>query len=187
MILANVAAGRPDAMEQCIAVYGGLVWSLALKMSASREDAEEAVQEVFVDLWQHAARFDPAVSSETTFIAMIARRRLIDRHRRRRCRPLFTCRDDFSEIPMPATANPVDVGDEVARVRHLLDRLRPEERLVLELALGEGCSQTTISARTGMPVGTVKSHARRGLIRLREWIEQESRESPLARAETRNP
>ncbi len=85
-ILAAVAAGRREAMEACIAEYGGMVWSLALRMSPTREDAEEGVQEVFLDVWRHAHRFDPAVSSETTFVAMLARRRLIDRHRRRPAR-----------------------------------------------------------------------------------------------------
>jgi RNA polymerase sigma factor (sigma-70 family) len=176
-ILASVADGRQEAMEECIAAYGGIVWALALKMSPDREDAEEGVQEVFLDVWRHAGRFDPAVSSEATFIAMIARRRLIDRHRRRRCRPLFASLEEISSMAMPEAAHPVEVRDEVERVRLLLGRLRPEERRVLELALGEGCSQQTIAERTGMPVGTVKSHARRGLIRLRELAEDTSRSS----------
>jgi RNA polymerase sigma factor (sigma-70 family) len=168
MILARVADRRHDAMEECLSVYGGLVWSLSLKMSATREDAEEAVQEIFVDVWKHAGRFDPARSSEATFIAMIARRRLVDRHRRQACRPPSSSLEENAEMPLVATANPIDVHDEVEHVRRLMGLLRPEERQVLEMALGEGCSQTAISERTGMPLGTVKSHARRGLIRLRE-------------------
>jgi len=166
-ILAAVAAGHPEAMEACIAEYGGMVWSLALKMSPTRHDAEEGVQEVFVDVWRHARRFDPAVSSETTFVAMIARRRLIDRHRRRGARPALSSLAEFAAVPAPAAANPVDLADEAGRIRDLLARLRPEERHVLELALGEGLSQAVIAERLGLPLGTVKSHARRGLIRLR--------------------
>lgn len=173
-ILADVAAGRSEAMEACIAEYGGMVWSLALKMSPSREDAEEGVQEVFIDVWRHAARFDPAVSSEATFVAMIARRRLIDRHRRRRCRPLVASLETLSPMTAPVTANRLEIADEADRVRRCLDRLRPEERRVLELALGEGLSQAAIAERTGLPIGTVKSHARRGLIRLRLLVEETS-------------
>jgi RNA polymerase sigma-70 factor (ECF subfamily) len=75
-------------------------------------------------------------------------------------------------MPLVATANPIDVHDEVEHVRRLMGLLRPEERQVLEMALGEGCSQAAISERTGMPLGTVKSHARRGLIRLRELADR---------------
>jgi RNA polymerase sigma-70 factor (ECF subfamily) len=60
-------------------------------------------------------------------------------------------------------------------VRRLLGSLRPEEREVLELALGAGLTQAEIAARMGLPLGTVKSHARRGLIRLRELVQESSR------------
>ena len=172
MILARVADRRHDAMEECLSVYGGLVWSLSLRMSATREDAEEAVQEIFVDVWKYADRFDSARSSEATFIAMIARRRLVDRHRRQACRPPCSSLEGNAEMPLAATANPIDVRDEVEHMRRLTGLLRPEERQVLEMALGEGLSQAAVSERTGMPLGTVKSHARRGLLRLRELAER---------------
>lgn len=171
MILARVADRRHDAMEECLSVYGGLVWSLALRMSATREDAEEAAQEIFLDVWKHAGRFDPSRSSEATFIAMISRRRLVDRHRRQACRPSCSSLEENAEMPLAATVNPIEIRDEVERVRRLMGLLRPEERQVLEMAIGEGLSQADISARTGMPLGTVKSHARRGLLRLRELAE----------------
>lgn len=174
-ILAAVAAGRREAMEACIAEYGGMVWSLAVRMSPTREDAEEGVQEVFLDVWRHAHRFDPAVSSETTFVAMLARRRLIDRHRRRRARLAATRLEDLGPVAAPATTNSVELADEAAGVRRLLVRLRPEEREVLELALGAGLTQTEIAERMGLPLGTVKSHARRGLIRLRELVQESTR------------
>lgn len=169
-ILAAVAAGRREAMEACIAEYGGMVWSLALRMSPTREDAEEGVQEVFLDVWRHAHRFDPSVSSETTFVAMLARRRLIDRHRRRRVRPAASRLEDLGPLAAPAASSVVDLADEAAAVRRLLGSLRPEEREVLELALGAGLTQAEIAARMGLPLGTVKSHARRGLIRLRQLL-----------------
>lgn len=170
MILARVAAGLQDAMDECIGTYGGLVWSLAVRMAAGREDAEEAAQEIFIEVWRHAGRFDPAVASEATFIAMIARRRLIDRRRRRTVRPRPQRLDDQAEMPRASSPCRVELDDEFRHVSGLLERLRPEEQLVLRLALGEGCSQTLIAERTGMPLGTVKSHARRGLIRLRDLV-----------------
>ena len=170
MILAKVAAGLPEAMDECLGTYGGMVWSLALRMTGGRDEAEEAVQEIFIDVWKHAGRFDPAVASETTFIAMIARRRLIDRRRRQTVRPRFQRLEDQGDVAQPAADCAVEVRDEFRHVSRLLESLRPEERLVLRLALVEGCSQAMIAERTGMPMGTVKSHARRGLIRLRDLV-----------------
>ncbi len=86
-LLPRIAAGDPDAVQACIRRYGGLVWSLALRMSRSREDAEDAVQEIFISLWKSADRFDPSRATEVTFIAMVARRRLIDRRRAAQRRP----------------------------------------------------------------------------------------------------
>src|ERR1043165_482447 len=84
-LLARVAGGDPRAVRDCIARYGGLVWSIARRFEGA--DAEDAVQEIFLDLWKSAARFDPQIASEPAFVAMIARRRLIDRRRTRRRRP----------------------------------------------------------------------------------------------------
>src|SRR5436190_14026687 len=84
-LLGRVAAGDEAAVRECLARYGGLVWSIARRFEPS--DAEDAVQEIFLDLWKSAARFDRAVASETAFVAMIARRRLIDRRRTRGRRP----------------------------------------------------------------------------------------------------
>src|SRR5262245_60755498 len=81
-ILTRVAAGKTGAVDECLVRYGGLVWSLARRQSPSYADAEDAVQEIFIDLWNSAARFDERVASEVTFVAMIARRRLIDRRRK---------------------------------------------------------------------------------------------------------
>ena len=72
-ILNRIANGDQDAVQECLKTYGGLVWSLARRMLRNSDDAEDAVQEIFVDIWKNAGRFDPSQSSETTFIAMIAR------------------------------------------------------------------------------------------------------------------
>lgn len=176
MLLSQVAAGLPDAMEECLSRYGGLVWSLARTLSPTHHDAEEAVQEIFLDVWRHAGRFDPAASSETTFVAMIARRRLSDRHRRRQSR--------VQPGPLPMPSSIPDTGpfrldrcDDVELVVSLLGQLRPEERRVLELAIGEGRTQAQVGAELGIPLGTVKSLARRGLLKLRHLVEADRQTS----------
>jgi RNA polymerase sigma-70 factor (ECF subfamily) len=152
-----------------MATYGGLVWSLARRQLRSHADAEDAVQEIFIDVWRNAARFDPAVASESTFIAMIARRRLIDRFRKR------SREVDTSALPEELlTADPLEdraeIVEEAQRVREHMQRLRPDERRVLELSGLHGLSHAKIAEVTDLPLGTVKTHARRGLERLKRML-----------------
>jgi RNA polymerase sigma-70 factor (ECF subfamily) len=81
-ILVRIAQGDRAAVRDCLDRHGGLVWSLARRLCPDPADLEDAVQEIFIDLWSAARRYDPAVAAESTFVAMIARRRLIDRRRR---------------------------------------------------------------------------------------------------------
>ncbi len=161
-LLRRVAAGDPSAVRECVDTFGGLVWGLARRWARVPADAEDLVQEVFFDLWRSAARFDPARASARGFVAMIARRRFIDHARRRGRMPdLVPLPDDFDA--------PGDPGDEPERrldldsARELLARLTPEQRRMLELALVDGKTHDEIARETGVPLGTVKSHIRRGL------------------------
>ncbi len=167
--LSRVAAGDPDAIEQCIARYGGLVWTLARKLSPTLADAEDAVQEIFIQLWQQAHRFDPACGAEATFVAMIARRRLIDRLRKAQRRPAAMSISTAIE-PSVASIDWAQISDEVAFAREQMQLLKADEQQVLTLALQDDLTQTEIAERLEMPLGTVKSHARRGIQRLRELM-----------------
>ncbi len=167
-VLGRVAAGDAVAIRECLARYGNLVWSIARRFEAA--DAEDAVQEVFLDLWKSAARFDPAIASEAAFVAMIARRRLIDRRRSRMRRPTADTplSGDSSDGLLaidPATS--ADTCAEAAQAARALDQLRPEQRQVLVLSTVQGMSHGEIAEETGMPLGTVKAHARRGLLSIR--------------------
>jgi RNA polymerase sigma factor (sigma-70 family) len=172
--LERIAAGDPLAVEGCLEQYRGLVWSIARRFVDNHADAEDAVQEVFVDLWRHAARFDPAMASESTFVGTVARRRLIDRRRRQARRPETV---SIAAEPAAATASPVErleTLEQGRQAREMLDRLRPEQRQVLELSIDQGMSQQEIAATTKLPLGTVKTHTRRGLARLRTLLETSS-------------
>jgi RNA polymerase sigma-70 factor (ECF subfamily) len=165
-----VAVGEAAAVDECLGQYGGLVWSLARRLCPRHEDAEDAVQEIFVEIWRHAGKFDPEVASEATYITMIARRRLIDRYRRRR-RDLDTASLKDEVVASDAGhERQTEISDEAAHARQYMQQLRPEERQVLELSINHGLSQSEIAQATDLPLGTVKTHARRGLIRLRELL-----------------
>jgi RNA polymerase sigma factor (sigma-70 family) len=157
-------------VEECLQKYGGLVWSVARKLCPNHADAEDAVQEVFIEVWRHSGRFDPEVASEATYITMIARRRLIDRFRRR-SRELDTA--SIQEEMVESTSQheeQTEIEEEAARARRYMQQLRPEQRQVLELSITHGLSQSQIAKATNLPLGTVKTHARRGLMRLRELL-----------------
>ncbi len=165
-ILNRVANGDQAALGECITRYGGLVWSLARRLLRDDREAEDGVQDVFVELWQSAGRFDPGRASESTFVGMVARRRLIDRRRRMDRVPDPLPLD--TRQPATEEADPLEQDDRNAQLARAWKELREEERTVLELAIHGGQTYAEIAERTGTPLGTVKSRARSGLQRLRE-------------------
>jgi len=174
--LQRVAAGESPAVEECLQKYGGLVWSLARKLSPNHADAEDAVQEVFIDVWRHADRFDPQLASEATYITMIARRRLIDRFRRRgRQLDTATIQEELVESTSEHERQS-EIEEEAAKARRYMQELRPQQREILEMSITHGLSQSQIAKATNLPLGTVKTHARRGLIRLRELLDDDNDE-----------
>jgi RNA polymerase sigma factor (sigma-70 family) len=168
-LLTRIARGDGAAVGDFLRRHTALVWSQARRFCRDAQEAEDAVQDVFLEIWRSAARFDPAQGTEATFVAMITRRRLVDRVRRRAARPRAEGLDDPAMVPAPETDDAA-LRDEVARAQEAMQQLRAEQREVLELALGHGRSHQEIAAAVGMPLGTVKSHARRGLIRLRQML-----------------
>lgn len=179
-VLSRLASGDARAAEELTAQYGGLVWSLARQQSPTNAEAEDAVQEIFLSIWQSAGRFDPQVASEATFVAMIARRRLIDRQRKRSRRPESSVDPKhFATLPPSsgeASDRPTDLGlpEDAARAGKAFLMLSENQQKVLRLSIQQGLSHEQIARVTSMPLGTVKTHARRGLLRLRELMQDSS-------------
>lgn len=170
-ILKRVAAGENTAVQECLDKYGGLVWSLARRMCRNNADAEDAVQEIFIEIWKNAERYDSEQASETTFIAMIARRRLIDRLRKQTRQPEIDSLEDSVYEPAGATVNEdILTNLEAREAARVLKDLRPEQRKAIYLSIVQGCSHQEIADRLDMPLGTVKTHIRRGLIETREML-----------------
>ena len=171
-LLQRVGEGDTQAVAECIDRFGGLVWSLARKLIGNPAEAEDAVQEVFIGLWKNAARYDPSVGSEITFVTMIARRRLIDWWRKTGRRPNGDAAD-VDNLPLHAAASAhhrVELAEEAARATEAIKQLRPEQQEVLNLAVCQGWSHQLIADRLCLPLGTVKTHVRRGLMRVRELL-----------------
>jgi len=172
----RIANGDHSAVPECISRYGGLIWTLARRRLASLEDAEDVVQDVFVDLWRSADRFDPLVAEEITFVAMIARRRVIDRIRQRAGLPKTASIDDTIAADVVGVADGeqvghrLELGEEASIADEHLEQLKPEEQRVLRLSIYDNLSHAAIAEQTGFPLGTVKSHIRRGLDSLRRTL-----------------
>jgi RNA polymerase sigma-70 factor (ECF subfamily) len=169
-VLVKVAQGNARAVRECIDQFGSLIWSIARRLTRTRADAEDAVQEIFTDIWRSAGRFDPAQGSEKVFVATIARRRLIDRLRRVGHRDLTDSIDDVESLTWSDPGTRAEVCAEAQTAARAVMQLRPEQRQVLELGLLQGLSHSEISEALKMPLGTVKTMMRRGLIQVRHLM-----------------
>jgi RNA polymerase sigma-70 factor, ECF subfamily len=174
-LLERVAAGDRSSFDECVRQYGDLVWSIARKMTRSAADAEDAVQEIFLKLWRSADRFDPVRGSEPVFIATVARRALIDRIRFAKRRPQEVSIDELQDAPQPSGSSGAEVCVEARKAAEALEQLRPEQRQVIALSVVNGLSQSEIATQTGMPLGTVKTLIRRGLLQVRQALGEEVR------------
>lgn len=173
-VLPRIANGEDTAVAECIARYGGLVWSITRRFCRNQSDAEDAVQDVFLALWQSADRFVAGSGSEAAFVSVIARRRLIDRYRRLKVRPAPESIQTEIHSSHPSPDQLAADNDEAALAVSVLNDLPAEQVQVLRLSVYHGLTHSEIAAQTGLPLGTVKTHARRGLQRLRERMGKRS-------------
>jgi RNA polymerase sigma factor (sigma-70 family) len=194
-LLHKVAAGDQQAVAELTRRYGGLVYSLARRMylgTGGQSELDDAVQDVFIAIWKSAGRYDAGIAAEETFISMVARRRLIDRRRRAIRRSGEQPTEDFSYMPAKGAYDPshgasMEVSEDAKRAGELLKTLRPEQQKVLRLSVGQGMSHEQISELLGMPLGTVKTHVRRGLLALREGMSKDPNPRPGAVEEQSEP
>jgi RNA polymerase sigma-70 factor (ECF subfamily) len=169
-ILERVAEGDQAAVGDFISRYGDLVWSLARRYLGNHMDAEDAVQEIFIEIWKNAGRYDRNVASEVAFISTITRRRLIDRLRSFNRKPGMESIDDQIGANQPAVPAGLNDDAEVAQVERVLGEMEPQHREILAMSLYQGYSHSEIAERLDMPLGTVKTRVRRGLIHVREQL-----------------
>jgi RNA polymerase sigma-70 factor (ECF subfamily) len=170
----RMQAGDAGALEELYDRHGDLLYSLALRIVGRAAEAEDVVQEAWLQIWNSASRYDSSRGPVAAWLVTVTRSRAIDRLRKLGSRsraetaagmdPLVTAED------ASASASQRQIRD---RVEAALASLPPQIRQVLELAYFGGLSQTEISSRLGAPLGTVKSWTRQGLLRLREQVPEE--------------
>jgi RNA polymerase sigma-70 factor (ECF subfamily) len=169
-VLERIAAGDADAVSECLHRYTPMVRSLARAFGLGDADAEDAVQETLIDLWRSASRYDPQIASESTFVRVLAKRRIIDLCRRNDRSPETEplSEESFSRL-RDASLSP-ESRIEVARIRGALNELPSDKRRILQLAIWQGLSHAEIAESTGKALGTVKTTIRRGLNQIREQM-----------------
>lgn len=179
VLMERVAAGDRGAFDTLYARYAPLVYSLAMRICGDRGQAEDLLIDVFFELWQRAERFDPQRGAPLTYITTLTRSRAIDRQRGKSGRWTSLTResDPSDGVDLDGTddaaLSPIEraaLAEEASAVRSAMSKLEPEHRQLLELSYFEGLSHTQIAQRVGKPLGTVKTHIRMGIIRLRELL-----------------
>lgn len=174
-LLARVAKRERAAFEQLYDRYSNILYATAMKFLKEDADAQDVVQDVFIQIWDKAKLYDPAKGKPLTWALTLTRNRSIDRIRaiQRRTR----LRDDFEkETVVDESAgvrealSGVDASEKSQILRDAVGRLSAEQRNVIELAFFSGFTQSEIADRLGEPLGTVKARARRGLMKLKEIL-----------------
>ncbi len=165
------------AFEQIYDRHSRLVYGLVYRIVQQAGTAEEVVQDVFLQLWRNAARYDASRGPFLPWLLTMARHRALDtlrlkseRQRRRE--------DQTEELPgvcaAPQFEKQLDEKRRAVQVRELMTSLQPQQKRAIELAYFEGLSHTEIAATLKEPLGTVKSWIRNGLMRLREGLQEKT-------------
>lgn len=170
--LASVTAlksGDQSAMAALYDRYSSIVYSVALRVLGETGAAEDVLQEVFLQLWRNPGAFDAARGSLGAWLAVITRNRAVDSLRKRR--PETDIEDVVLSIA-PDLAGDAERARAAEKVRGVLGSMPPLQRSALEMAYFEGLSHSEIAAKTGEPLGTIKTRIRAGLIALRKAFQR---------------
>ncbi|MBW1638117.1 sigma-70 family RNA polymerase sigma factor [Microbacterium resistens] len=171
-LLVRIAADDRDAFAELYDLLSGRVFGLILRVVVNRAQSEEVLQEVFLEIWQSAARFAPNRGQGRSWILTIAHRRAVDRVRSSQAGSDRDVRAGIRDLGVPydSVAEQAELGIEGRRVVAALGELPEPQRDAIVLAYYGGYSQSEIAAMTATPLGTVKTRMRDGLSRLRSEL-----------------
>lgn len=171
-LLGQVAEGNQEAFGQLYDQCAGRVFGLVRRLLKDSAQSEEVTQEIFLEVWQNARRYDPARGSATTWILTMSHRRAVDR-----IRSSQSTRDRDTRIGLrdleteyDSVSESVEIRVEHERVGQALLRLTEIQRQAVTLAYYGGYSQSEVAEMLKVPIGTVKTRLRDGMIRLRDEL-----------------
>jgi RNA polymerase sigma-70 factor (ECF subfamily) len=171
--LVRVAGGDRAALRVVYQDTSAKLFGVCLRILKDRGEAEDVLQEVFVTVWRRAASFDPGRASPITWMVAIARNRAIDRLRAsaisRRMEPIESA--DAVSDPAPAAVERVELAQQHQRLSRCLEELEARQASAIREAFLDGTTYEELAARMSVPLGTMKSWIRRGLLKLRTCLE----------------
>ncbi len=171
--MARLAAGDRTALEDIYRATSVKLFGICYRILGDRKEAEDALQDVYVNLWRRADRFDPARASPISWLAVFARNRAIDRLRsgrvQRAAAPLEAAAEVADSAPL-AEALLID-AERRAQVHHCLSELEDNQQSNIRAAFFDGKTYAELAEAGGVPLGTMKSWIRRGMIRLKTCLE----------------
>lgn len=177
--MARIAQGDQMAFSSLYDRLSGPLYSLACRMLGDASEAEDALQEVSLQIWRRATGYDPAQSSVFSWAILLARGKIIDRLRARgrRSRIVAQSTDDETDAiaatdtsTAETAADSMHRNEEAARVRSVLQNLPPDQRQAIEMAFFSELTHPEIAQQLDQPLGTVKARIRRGLLRVRDGL-----------------
>ena len=164
-LVSAIRSGNESAMTALYDKYSPIVYSVALRVLADSGAAEDVLQDVFMQLWRNPGAFDSSRGNLGPWLAVIARNRAIDSLRRRQ--PVTDIEDVIVSVE-PDLAGDAERARAMEKVRSALSGMPAPQRDALEMAYFEGLTHTEIAAKTGEPLGTIKTRIRAGLLALRK-------------------
>ena len=164
-LVSAVRSGDPDAMGALYDRYSSIVYSVALRVLGDTGAAEDVMQDVFMQLWRNPGAFDASRGNLGAWLAVIARNRAIDALRKRH--PQTDIEDVVLSVEHDM-AGAAERARAMEKVRGVLAAMSAAQRSALEMAYFEGLTHAEIAARTGEPLGTIKTRIRAGLLALRK-------------------
>ena len=170
-LLSRSALGDRPAFAELYAATRSKLFAVSLRICRERSLAEEVLQDSFVNIWNHAADYAQAKSAPSTWMTAIVRNRSLDILRRTREEPDVD--DALTAQLVDESASPlreVEARGEAHTLRECLGELDPEQRQTIALAFYHGLSHSELAGHLRRPLGTVKTHIRRGLLRLKECL-----------------
>jgi RNA polymerase sigma-70 factor (ECF subfamily) len=179
VLLRGIVERRPEALSELYDRHAPTLLALARRILGGSSDADDVLQEVFVHVWNQAARYDPSRSSVSTWLVLITRSRAIDRLRNRK---VVERTHEASQAALPAEhassegPESVFMRERRERVRREMENLPPEQRQVIEMAFYQGLTQSEIAAQADLPLGTVKTRTLLAMKKLRSALRAEIRQ-----------
>jgi RNA polymerase sigma factor (sigma-70 family) len=172
--LVRVAGGDRAAVRLVYQETSAKLFGVCLRILSDRSEAQDVLQDVYLTVWRKAGTYDPARASPITWLVAIARNRSIDRLRSgavaRRSEPIDTAQDVSD--PAPGAADVLERAQENARLTGCLGELEQRHAEAIRSAFMDGLTYEELAGRMSVPLGTMKSWIRRGLLRLRACLEQ---------------